>query len=37
MFEDFYLFVIKIIVEGKEVIIKFLFFCWIECEVDFGE
>jgi hypothetical protein len=28
---------IKIIAEGKEAIIKPLFFCWTECEDDFGE
>ncbi|MEH7608638.1 hypothetical protein [Priestia megaterium] len=28
---------IKIIAEGKEAIIKPLFFCWTECEADFGE
>ncbi|MDO6848439.1 hypothetical protein Q4S57_10795 [Priestia megaterium] len=28
---------IKIIAEGKEAIIKPSFFCWTECEADFGE
>ena len=35
--EDPYPPAIKIIAEGKEAIIKPLFFCWTECEADFGE
>lgn len=35
--EDSYPPAIKIIAEGKEAIIKPLFFCWTECEADFGE